>query len=196
MNIKNEQVNTFIHRQDLWKAEFESLRDILLNCEVVEEYKWGVPCYTYNTHNVVLMHGFKNYCALLFVKGALLRDEQNLLVSQTENTQSSRHLRFTSLDDIVAIQSTIKKYIEEAIENEKQGKKIELKETSDFEIAQEFQSILDERDDVKKAFYSLTPGRQRAYLLYFSSPKQSKTRSSRVENYIEKILNGKGLHDE
>jgi uncharacterized protein YdeI (YjbR/CyaY-like superfamily) len=158
--------------------------------------KWGCPCYTFEKRNIVLIHGFKEYCALLFFKGALLNDADGILVQQTKNVQAARQIRFTTVREIVRLKPTLKAYIYEAIEVEKVGLKVNLKQTTEFEIPEEFQNKLDENPTLKTAFEALTPGRQRAYLLYFSAPKQSKTRESRVEKCKQKILNGKGLDDE
>jgi len=169
---------------------------ILLDCQLTEELKWGVPCYTFEKRNIVLMHGFKEYCALLFVKGALLNDAKGLLVTQTENTQAARQIRFTSVREIVKMKPILKAYILEAMEVEKAGLKVAFKKTTEFAIPEEFQNKLDEIPALKTAFEALTPGRQRAYFLYFSAPKQSRTREARVEKYMQQILNGKGLNDQ
>ena len=171
------------------------LRMIVLDCGLTEELKWGCPCYTFEKSNIVLIHGFKEYCALLFFKGALLKDPNGILIQQTENVQAARQIRFTNVEEIVKMESILKAYIYEAIEVEKAGLKVPLKKTSEFTMPEEFQNKLDETPALKKAFYALTPGRQRGYLLYFSSAKQSKTRESRVEKYMQKILDGKGLDD-
>lgn len=191
----NPKVDFFFEKASKWQEEYELLRTIVLDCGLIEELKWGVPCYTFQQTNVVLIHGFKDYCALLFHKGALLNDAEGILIQQTENVQAARQIRFTSLEQILEIKSIIKAYIFEAIEVEKAGLKVELKKTTEFKMADEFQAVLDEMPDLKTAFYALTPGRQRAYLLHFSAPKQAKTRESRVEKYIPKILDGKGLED-
>jgi uncharacterized protein YdeI (YjbR/CyaY-like superfamily) len=167
----------------------------VLDCQLNEELKWGVPSYTLGKSNIVLIHVFKDYCALLFFKGVLLKDPKSILVQQTENVQSARQIRFTSLKEIVKLERTIKAYIFEAIEVEKAGLKVELKKPTEFKMAEEFQTKLKENPALKTAFYKLTPGRQRGYLLYFSAPKQSKTRESRVEKSMKQILNGKGLDD-
>lgn len=179
-----------------WQKELQTLRQIVLDCGLTEEYKWGVPCYTYGKSNVLLLHGFKEYCAILFIKGALLEDSEGVLIAQTENTQSARQIRFTNAPDIVAMASTLKAYIYAAIEVEKAGLKVQYKKTSEFPMPKEFQQKLDELPALKTAYNALTPGRQRAYLLHFSQPKQSKTRAARVEKYIPYILSGKGLHDD
>jgi uncharacterized protein YdeI (YjbR/CyaY-like superfamily) len=191
----NPNVNWFFHKESNWQKEYAALRNIVLDCGLTEELKWGVPCYTYQKSNVVLIHGFKDYCALLFHKGALLKDEAQLLIQQTANVQAARQIRFKSLKEIAAKESILKAYIHEAIEVEKAGLKVELKKTTEYTIPEEFQKQLDGNESLKTAFAGLTPGRQRAYLLYFSQPKQAKTRVTRVENSLEKILSGKGLDD-
>ena len=163
--------------------------------ELYEDYKWMHPCYTYEGNNIVLIHGFKEYCAILFHKGALLKDPHKILIQQTENVQAGRQVRFTSLQEIIELEPILKAYIHEAIEVEKAGLKVVHKKTSEYNIPEEFQRILDENSALKTAFEALTPGRQRAYIFYFSEPKQSKTRVSRVEKYTQQILNGKGLND-
>lgn len=178
-----------------WQAEFEALRRIILDCELTEVLKWMHPCYTLDSKNIVLLHGFKEYCAVLFFKGALLKDSHGLLVKQTENVQAERQVRFTNLQEVLEVEPILKEYILEAIEVEKAGLKVEYKKTTEFPISEEFQSRLDVMPELKTAFESLTPGRQRAYLLYFSQPKQSKTRVARIDKYVEQILAGKGLDD-
>jgi uncharacterized protein YdeI (YjbR/CyaY-like superfamily) len=178
-----------------WHKEIEKLRTIVLDCGLNEELKWGVPCYTFEKKNIVLIHVFKGYCALLFFKGALLNDPNGILVQQTENVQAARQIRFTNVKEIVKLKSTLKAYIYEAIEVEKAGLKVKLKKATEFNIPDEFQKKLNKNAALKTAFYALTPGRQRAYLLHFSQPKQSKTRESRVEKSMPQILNGKGLND-
>ena len=168
---------------------------IILDCQLTEELKWGAPCYTFQKSNIVLIHGFKEYCAVLFVKGALLNDTKGILISQTENTQASRQIRFTNVREIVEMEPILKAYILEAVEVEKAGLKVNFKKTTEFIIPEEFQNKLDEIPALKTAFDALTPGRQRAYILHFSQPKQSKTRESRVEKCMQQILNGKGLND-
>jgi uncharacterized protein YdeI (YjbR/CyaY-like superfamily) len=195
MNRMNPRVDEFISKAQKWQEEFEKLRMIILDCGLTEELKWGVPCYTFEGRNIVLIHGFKEYCALLFVKGALLKDAQAILITQTENTQAARQIRFTNVQEIVEMEPILKAYTYEAIEVEKAGLKVDFKETAEYAIPEEFQNELDENPALKTAFDALTPGRQRAYILYFSQPKQSKTRESRVEKYTPQILNGKGLHD-
>ncbi|MEX3933967.1 YdeI family protein [Paraburkholderia phymatum] len=191
----NPEVDAFLSKNKKWQAEFEKLRAIILECQLTEELKWGVPCYTFDKRNVVLMHGFKEYCALLFFKGALLKDAKGILIAQTENVQSSRQIRFTCIRDIDAMSDVLKSYIREAVEVEKAGLKVTLKKTAEFAVPEEFQNKLDEAPELKDAFDALTPGRQRAYLLYFSAPTQSKTRASRVEKCRQQILDGKGLND-
>ena len=193
--IPNPKIDPFFRKEQKWKAEFEKLREIVLDCEVVEDFKWMHPCYTYNGKNIVLIHGFKDYCALLFHKGALLKDPHGILVQQTENVQSARQIRFTGVEQIEELQLIIKAYIDEAIEVEKAGLKVELKKTEDYPIPEELQNKFAEIPDLKTAFDALTPGRQRAYIYYFSQPKQSKTREARIEKYIAHILDGKGLND-
>jgi uncharacterized protein YdeI (YjbR/CyaY-like superfamily) len=195
MDETNPKVDIFINRAQQWQEEYKKLRLIVLNCGLTEELKWGVPCYTYQQKNIVLIHGFKEYCAILFVNGALLKDPKGILVTQTENTQAARQVRFTNLREIVAVQSLLEAYIYEAIEVEKAGLKVNYKKTAEFKMPEEFQHKLDETPALKAAFEALTPGRQRAYLLYFSAPKLSKTRESRIEKYVPQILIGKGLND-
>ena len=178
-----------------WKEESEKLRDIILDCGLTEELKWGKPCYAFEGSNIVLIHGFKEYCAILFMKGALLKDPKKILVQQTENVQSARQLRFRNVEEIVKQQPAIKAYVKEAIALEKSGVAVPLKKTSDFKMAEEFQKRLKENAALKKAFEALTPGRQRGYLLYFSGAKQSATREARVEKCVPQILKGKGLDD-
>ena len=194
---KNPQVDAFLADKEeaAWRDAFTKLRSIALTCPVTEELKWGKPCYGVNGRNIVLMHGFKEYCALLFTQGALLRDPQGLLVQQTKNVQAARQLRFTHAKEVTALAATIKAYILEAIELEKAGVKVEYKQTEDFEIAPEFQARLDNTPSLKAAFEALTPGRQRGYLLYFAGAKQPATRAARVEKYVRAIYAGKGLQD-
>ena len=195
MNKMNPKVDFYFNKAKQWQAEYEKLRMIVLDCQVTEELKWGCPCYTYQKNNIVLIHGFKEYCALLFMKGVLLKDAEGILIQQTENVQSARQIRFANLQEIIELEPIVKAYINEAIEVEKSGVKVPFKKATEFSIADEFQKKLDEIPGLDTAFYELTPGRQRAYLLYFSAPKQSKTREARVEKYIEQILDGKGLND-
>ena len=185
----------FYFKAKKWQEELEQLRKIALDCQLTEELKWVTPCYTFQQKNIVLIHHFKEYCALLFFKGALLKDTKGILIQQSENVQAARQIRFTSLKEIVEQKSILKAYIYEAIEIEKAGLKVELKKTSDFPVSEEFQKQLDADSRVKKAFEALTPGRQRAYLLHFSQPKQAKTREARVEKAMPQILDGKGLND-
>jgi uncharacterized protein YdeI (YjbR/CyaY-like superfamily) len=191
----NPKVDAYLNKAKKWQAEFARLREIVLACELTEELKWGHPCYTFQGGNIVLIHGFKDYCALLFFKGALLKDAQGILVMQTENVQGARQIRFTDVSGITALESLLKAYIDEAVAVEKAGLKVAFKKTAEFAIPEEFQNKLDGMPALKTAFDALTPGRQRAYLLYFAAAKQSKTREGRVEKYIQPILNGKGLDD-
>ena len=191
----NPKVDWYFEKAEKWQKEVKKLRTIALGCGLEEDLKWGCPCYTLGKTNIVLIHDFKEYCAFLFFKGALLKDEKGILIQQTENVQSARQARFTNLQEIVDLEATLKAYIYEAIEVEKAGLKVELKKTKEFPMAEEFQKKLDEMPDLKKAFEQLTPGRQRGYLLYFSSAKQAKTREERVGKYIPQILDGKGLED-
>ncbi|WP_339877251.1 YdeI family protein [uncultured Algoriphagus sp.] len=191
----NPKVDFFFDKASKWQKEYLQLRAIVLECGLNEELKWGVPCYTYQGSNVVLIHGFKEYCALLFHKGALLNDINGILIQQTENVQSARQIRFPDLHEIVELRPVLKTYIYEAIEVEKAGLKVELKKTKEYAVPEEFQVKLDENEMLKQAFEKLTPGRQRGYLLYFDSAKQAKTREARVEKVIPQILEGKGLND-
>jgi uncharacterized protein YdeI (YjbR/CyaY-like superfamily) len=192
----NPKVDFFFSKAKKWKEEFKKLRTIVLDCGLTEELKWGKPCYTFQKANIVLIHGFKDYCALLFFKGVLLKDAKGILVQQTENVQAARQIRFTSIREIVKMEPVLKAYIKEAIEVEKAGLKINYKKTSEFKVPEEFQNKLDEIPALKAAFDALTPGRQKGYIFYFSQPKQSKTRESRVEKCMQQILNGKGLTDQ
>ncbi|PLS18028.1 hypothetical protein CVD28_10140 [Bacillus sp. M6-12] len=192
---RNHKVDEFLINAKKWKEEYEKLRNIVLDCELTEEFKWMHPCYTFEKKNIVLIHGFKEYCALLFHKGALLQDAHGILIQQTENVQAARQIRFTNVQEIVEMENILKAYIYEAIEVEKAGLEVNLKKTAEFIIPEEFQNKLDDIPALKTAFEALTPGRQRAYILYFSAPKQSRTRESRVEKCIQQILNGKGLND-
>ena len=191
----NPKVDEFLSKAKKWKEEFEKLRTIILDCELTEDFKWMHPCYTYNNKNVVLIHGFKEYCALLFHKGALLQDAHGILIQQTENVQAARQIRFTTVQEINELENILKAYIHEAIEVEKAGLKVEVNKNIELNIPEELQNKFDEIPELKTAFEALTPGRQRAYTLYFSQAKQSKTRESRVEKYVQKILDGKGLKD-
>jgi uncharacterized protein YdeI (YjbR/CyaY-like superfamily) len=190
----------FYFNKARWQKELEQLRMIVLDCGLTEELKWGVPCYTFQKANIVLIHVFKEYCALLFFKGALLNDANGILIQQTKNVQAARQVRFTNVREIVNpdVISGLKAYIYEAIEVEKAGLKVNLKKTTEFIIPEEFQNKLSAKGGpaLKTAFHALTPGRQRAYILYFSAPKQSKTREARIEKCMKQILNGKGLNDE
>lgn len=194
-SIKNPKVDAYLAKQKKWQEETIKLRAIALDSGLTEEFKWGHPCYTLDESNIVLIHGFKEYCALLFFKGALLDDPNNILVQQTNNVQAARQIRFTNIREIVNMKSILKSYIKNAIEVEKAGLKVNLKKTSEFKIPQEFKNKLDKSPALKTAFKALTPGRQRAYILHFSQAKQTKTREARIEKYIPQILKGKGLND-
>jgi len=191
----NPKVDFYFSKANKWQEEIRKLRAVILDCGLTEELKWGCPCYTYQKSNIILIHVFKEYCAVLFFKGVLLKDTNGILIQQTKNVQTARQVRFTNIKEIVKMQSILKAYIYEAIEVEKAGLKVDLKPATAFPIAEEFQIKLDKMPTLKKAFYALTPGRQRAYLLHFSAPKQSKTRESRVEKNMPHILKGKGLND-
>lgn len=191
----NKKVDFFFNKATKWQEEYKQLRAIALDCTLTEELKWGCPCYTFQESNVVLIHGFKEYCALLFMKGALLKDAKGILIQQTENVQAARQIRFKSVKEIVQMKTTIKAYIKQAIEVEKAGLKVELKKTTEFKMPEEFKNVLNKMPEVTNAFYKLTPGRQRGYLLYFSQPTQAKTREARVKKCIPQIINGKGLND-
>lgn len=191
----NPKVDFFFNKATQWKEEYEALRMIAIDCGLVEELKWGTPCYVFQNNNIVLIHGFKEYCAYLFFKGALLSNTNGILIQQTENVQSARQIRFTSLQEIIELKPVLKSHIYEAIEVEKAGLKVDFKKTEDFMIPEEFQKKLEEMPALKSAFESLTPGRQRGYIFYFSQAKQSKTRQARVEKYLDKILAGKGFED-
>ncbi|MBE2978581.1 YdeI/OmpD-associated family protein [Priestia megaterium] len=195
-NKLNPKVDEFLDKAKKWMEEYKTLRKIVLDCELTEEFKWMNPCYTFEKKNIVLIHGFKEYCALLFPKGALLQDSHGLLIQQTENVQGARQIRFTNVQEIVEKEDILKAYIYEAIEVEKNGLKVEAKKPEELVIPEELQRKFDDAPTLKTAFEALTPGRQRAYILYFSKAKQSKTRESRIEKYTENILNGKGLNDE
>ncbi|MFQ6599653.1 YdeI/OmpD-associated family protein [Flavobacterium sp. C3NV] len=192
----NPNVDFYFDEAKKWQKEQEELREIALECQLTEELKWGTPCYTFQNSNIVLIHAFKEYCAFLFFKGALLSDTDGILIQQSKNVQAARQIRFTNLQEIKDQKSILKTYIYQAIEVEKSGLKVKLKKTKEFEVAEEFQNKLDQDSKLEAAFKALTPGRQRAYLLHFSSPKQSKTRESRVEKAIDQILDGKGLNDD
>ena len=200
----NSSVDFYFIKAESWRQELEQLRRIVVDCQLTEELKWGVPCYTYpagssgkhtRKSNIVLIHVFKEYCALLFFKGALLKDTNGILVQQTENVQAARQIRFTDVRDILKMEVILKAYIQEAVEVEKAGLKVNLKETTEFNIPEEFQQKLEQHPNLKRAFESLTPGRQRAYILHFSQPKRSITREARVEKCLTQILQGKGLND-
>ncbi|OPC25350.1 hypothetical protein BAX95_00100 [Elizabethkingia meningoseptica] len=191
----NPKTDLFFDQSEKWQKEFEKLRAIILDTGLDEELKWGCPCYTYHGRNIVLIHGFKEYCAILFFKGALLNDTGKILIQQSENVQAARQIRFTNQEEISKLEKEIKLYVYEALEVEKSGVKVPMKTTKEFEIAEEFQHKLNTDTVLKEAFEALTPGRQRAYLLYFSSAKQPKTRESRIEKCIPQILTGKGLND-
>jgi len=195
MNTTNPKVDFFFDKDDKWQKEFEQLRTIVLDCGLTEELKWGQPCYTLQGSNIVLIHGFKEYCALLFFKGALLNDANGILIQQTKNVQAARQIRFTGVKQIVEMAPVLKTYIFEAIEVEKAGLNVKYKKTSDFTMPGDFQNKLNKIPALKTAFEALTPGRQRAYIFYFSQAKQSKTREARVEKYMQQILDGKGLDD-
>jgi uncharacterized protein YdeI (YjbR/CyaY-like superfamily) len=191
----NPKVDFYFDKATQWQKEIEKLRTIALDCGLTEELKWGCPCYLFEKRNIVLIHVFKEYCAFLFFKGALLKDTDGILIQQTKNVQVPRQIRFTNVREIVKLAPTLKAYIYQAIEVEKAGVKVKLKKSTEFDIAEEFQKKLDKVRGLKTAFHALTPGRQRGYLLHFSAPKQSKTREARVEKCIPLILNGKGLND-
>lgn len=191
----NPKVDFYFNKASKWQPAFKALRMIILDCGLTEELKWGQPCYMFENRNIVLMHGFKEYCALLFFKGVLMKDDKKILIQQTENVQTARQIRFTDVHEIVKLEKTLKAYIYEAIEVERAGVTVKLKKTSEYKIPEELQNKLDKSAALKKAFNALTPGRQRAYLYYFSQPKQSKTRVARIEKYTQPILDGKGLND-
>jgi uncharacterized protein YdeI (YjbR/CyaY-like superfamily) len=194
-NPPNEKVDAVLRKATQWQDEFAALRKIIRGCGLTEELKWGNPCYLFEGRNVVLIHGFKEYCALLFFKGALMQDPNGILIQQTENVQASRQIRFTHGGEITQLATILKAYVREAIAVEKSGRKVDFKKTTEYAIPEEFQKKLDEVPGLKKAFDALTPGRRRAYLLYFSAPKQGKTREARAEKSLRKILSGKGLDD-
>lgn len=195
-SIMNPKVDFYFTKEKKWREEIQQLRMIILDCGLTEELKWGCPCYTSDKHNIVLIHVFKEYCAVLFFKGALLKDLKKILTRQTENVQSPRQVRFTNVREVIKLEPVLKAYIKEAIKVEKAGLKVESRKPAELKFPEEFQNRLDKMPPLKKAFTALTPGRQRAYHLYFSAPKQSKTRESRVEKYIPQILKGKGLNDD
>lgn len=195
MRKLNQKVDDFLRETGKWQVEMEKLREIILDCDLEEEFKWYQPCYTLNGRNVVLIHGFKEYCAILFFNGSLMKDPDGILIQQTENVQAARQIRFTNLQQIVRAEATLKNYVHEAMEVEKSGRKVEHKKTADYPVAEEFRVRLERNPALRTAFESLTPGRQRAYLFYFSSAKQSSTRELRIEKYVQNILDGKGLND-
>lgn len=195
MNAPNPKVDWFFEKDGQWKSSFAKLRELALDSGLTEELKWGHPCYTLKGKNVFLMHGFKDYCALLFLKGALLKDDHKILIQQTESVQSARQIRFTSVKEVVKLAPAVRSYMQQAIMVEQSGKKVPLKKTVEFEMPEEFKRALKEMPDLKKAFHALTPGRQRSYLLHFASAKQSKTREARIEKNVDRILAGKGLDD-
>ena len=195
MNKTNPKVDGYLRKSKKWQQELQALRTIILDSPLTEEVKWGHPCYTFQKSNIVLIHGFKEYCALLFFKGALLKDAKGILVQQTKNVQAGRQIRFNNVREIVKMEIVLKAYINEAVEVEKAGLKVKFKRNPE-PVPEEFQKKLDEIPALKKAFGALTPGRQRAYLLYFSGAKQSQTRASRVEKWRQHILYGNGIDDE
>ena len=192
----NPKVDQFLKEEERWREEFKKLRGIILSCGLTEELKWGKPCYSLKERNIVLIHGFKEYCAILFMKGALVKDPEGILIQQTENVQAARQIRFTNVREITAMESILKVYITEAIKVEKAGLEVTYKKTSEFDMPEEFQKKLRDMPALKTAFEALTPGRQRGYLLYFSAAKQSQTRESRIEKCVDQILDGKGLTDD
>jgi len=191
----NPKVDFYFDKAKKWQEEINKMRKIVLECHLAEELKWGCPCYTYEKKNIVLIHVFKEYCAFLFFKGALMKDKEGILIQQTENVQAARQVRFTNIKEIKKLEATLKAYIYQAIEVEESGAKVEFKKTKEFEMVDEFEKQLNKNTKLKTAFHALTPGRQRGYLLHFSSAKQSKTRESRIEKCIPRILDGKGLDD-
>ncbi|HEY1789919.1 MAG TPA: YdeI family protein [Verrucomicrobiae bacterium] len=196
-SLKNPKVDQFLKEAEAWREEFKKLRSIILDCGgLTEELKWGKPCYSFEGNNVVLIHGFKEYCAILFMKGALLKDKKGILIQQTENVQAARQARFISAQEITRQESILKAYINEAIKVQKSGLEVTYKKTNEFAIPEEFQKKLREMPALKTAFEGLTPGRQKGYLLYFAAAKQSQTRESRIEKCVDLILDGKGLNDD
>jgi uncharacterized protein YdeI (YjbR/CyaY-like superfamily) len=191
----NPKVDWFFNKPGKWQEEYAKLRTIALSCKLTEELKWGNPCYTLGDKNIVLIHGFKDYCAYLFFKGALLKDESGILIQQTPNVQVPRQIRFTSVKEITKLTPILKAYIKEAMEVEKSGVKAVIKTTADYKMPEELKDRLDEDANLKKAFFALTPGRQRGYMYFISQAKQSATRTARVEKYIPQILAGKGIDD-
>ncbi len=194
-NNMNPKVDEFLSNSKQWREEFEKLRNIILDCQLTEELKWGKPCYTFQNNNIVLIHGFKEYCAILFIKGSLLPDPHGILVQQTENVQAGRQIRFSNIGEIMDKERIIKDYVHEAIEIEKAGLEVAFKKNTEYTVPEELTIKFNELPALKAAFEALTPGRQRAYLLHFSEPKQSKTRVARIEKYTQHILEGKGLND-
>jgi uncharacterized protein YdeI (YjbR/CyaY-like superfamily) len=194
-SVSNPKADFYFSKSNKWQEEIKKLRTIALDCNLDEELKWGCPCYTYQKSNIVLIHVFKEYCAFLFFKGALLNNADGILIQQTKNVQAARQIRFTGVQEITKLKTTLKAYIFEAIEVEKAGLKVNLKKTAEFSMPEEFKKKLDKNPTLKKAFKALTPGRQRGYLLHFSSPKQSTTREARIEKAIKQIQDGKGLND-
>jgi uncharacterized protein YdeI (YjbR/CyaY-like superfamily) len=192
----NPKVDFFFSKESKWQKEYGKLRMLLLDCGLDEKLKWGCPCYTHQEKNIVLIHGFKEYCAILFFKGALLQDPEGILIQQTKNVQSARQIRFTNVREIVKLEPVLKTYIYEAIEVEKAGLQVRKRTTADYDIPVEFQTRLNKNRALRTAWDGLTPGRQRGYIFYFSQPKLPKTREGRVEKYLKQILNGKGLEDE
>lgn len=192
---RNAKVDEFLSKSKKWKEEYEKLRSIVLDCRLQEDFKWMHPCYTFQNKNIVLIHGFKEYCALLFHKGSLLKDPHGILIRQTENVQAGRQIRFTNVQEIAELEPVLKAYIHEAVEIEKSGLEVNFKKTDEYVIPEELHTAFDETPALKSAFEALTPGRQRAYIFYFSQPKQSKTRVSRIDKYRQQILDGKGLND-
>ncbi|MEK5407642.1 DUF1801 domain-containing protein [Paenibacillus sp. FSL W8-0439] len=191
----NPKVDVYLGKVNKWKAEMEKLRAIMLDCQLTEELKWGKPCYMFQNSNIAIIQGFKEHCALMFFKGALLKDPNGILIKPGEDTQAGRQIRFTNVEEIVEMETILKAYIIEAVEVEKAGLKVDFKKNTELIFPEEFQAKLDENPALKTAFAALTPGRQRAYIMHFSAPKQSKTRESRVEKCMQDILNGKGLND-
>lgn len=191
----NPKVDWFFTKTTKWQEAYTELRMLVLDCGLTEELKWGCPCYTSAKNNIVLIHGFKDYCALLFMQGALLKDPKGILIQQTENVQAARQIRFTNVEEILKRKATVKAYIKEAVALDKAGLKVALKKTSDYKIPKEFKIVLDDMPELKTAFEALTPGRQKSYIFYFSAAKQAATREARIEKYLQKILDGKGLED-
>ncbi|MFZ9846791.1 MAG: DUF1801 domain-containing protein [Flavobacteriales bacterium] len=191
----NPKVDAFFSNLTQWQDELAQLREIVLDCGLTEELKWGVPCYTYKNANIIIIHGFKQYCALMFFKGVLLADSDKILIQQTKNVQETRQVRFTNVKEIAKLEAVLKAYVFEAIEIEKAGLKVPLKKTEDFEMPKELQNKFKENTALKKAFEALTPGRQRGYLLHFTGSQNSKTREARIEKYIPRIIKGQGFND-